>query len=369
MILTAQESLVLEEIDVPGYEKVVKVTDEKVGLRAIICLHDTTLGPALGGTRIYPYLSFEAALNDAMRLAQGMTVKSALAGTGWGGGKAVIIVDQREKTEELLLSFGRAVHQLGGEFITAEDLGCTTDDVDVMSRETPYLVGLSHEKSSGNPGVFTAWGVFRGIQSVLKKLYGNESVHHRSVAIQGLGCVGKVLLEHLFWAGAKLTISDIDMEKAKRLAKTYGAELCPPEEILQVECDVLSPCALGGILNVQTIPHLRCRAIAGAANNQLLLSTDAEEIMKRRILYAPDFVINAGGLINVTCEFDPQGYHPACAREKVHNIYDRLLLIYDIAEQNKISTHASAVAFADYQLKYKISKRHHPPHFHHHSKT
>jgi leucine dehydrogenase len=366
MPLIEQENLVLEKIDIPGYERVIKVTDDKAGLKAIICIHDTTLGPALGGTRIYPYLTFEAALNDVMRLAKGMTYKSALAGTGWGGGKAVLIADpKKNKTEEMLLSFAQAVHSLQGEYITAEDLGCTTEDMGIVSRVTPYVVGLSHEKSSGDPGPFTAWGTLRGIQSVLKKIYGSETIQGRTIAIQGLGSVGGRLADHLFWAGAKLILSDIDRGKTETLAKAYGAKTCPPEEILKVECDVLSPCALGGILGPQTIASLRCRAIAGSANNQLLRDGDAEELMKKGILYAPDFVINAGGLINVTCELEPQGYQSVLSREKIHNLYDQLLLIYDIAEQNKISTHAAAVAFANYRLKYKIGKRQIAPCFHH----
>lgn len=366
MTLTAENTLVLEEIPVEGYEKVVKVTDKRVGLRAIICMHNTSLGPTLGGTRIYPYTSLEAALTDAKRLAKGMTYKSALAEAGWGGAKSVIIADpKKDKTEELLYSFGQAVHQLRGAYICAEDVGCTTDDVHIIQKATPYVVGLAHDKSSGNPSPFTAWGTYRGIQSVCKKLYGTDSVEGKIVAIQGLGSVGEILAEFLFWAGARLIITDIDQAKTRHLAKKYGAQMCSPEDILSVECDILAPCAMGGIINPQTIFKLRCRAIAGCANNQLLRDADADELMKRGILYAPDFVINAGGLINVTEELEANGYHPEIARAKVHQIYDRLMLIYEVAEQNRYSTHTAALALGDYRLKYGIGKREKSVYFHH----
>jgi leucine dehydrogenase len=366
MDLALEKSLVLEEIIVPGYERVIKITEGRVGLQAIVCIHNTLLGPALGGTRIYPYATFQDALTDVKRLSKGMTYKSALAETGLGGGKSVIIADpNKEKTEEMLLSFGQAIHRLKGAYITAEDVGCSPKDASVMSRSTPYIVGLPHEKSSGDPGPFTAWGVFRGIQSALKKIYGDDDVRGRTIAVQGLGSVGGNLVKLLFWAGAKLIISDIDEDKTKRLAQHYGAEISSPDEILKVECDLFSPCAMGGILNSQTIPHLRCLAVAGAANNQLLNDTDAEMLKEREILYAPDFVINAGGLINVTEELQPTGYHPSLARDKIHKIYDQLLLIYGIAEQSKISPQAAAIALGDYRLKYRIGKRTTPLYFHH----
>lgn len=366
MTLALEESLELEEIFVPGYEKVVKISNKKVGLSAIVCIHNTSMGPALGGTRIYPYPSFDAALNDVMRLAKGMTYKSALAEAGWGGGKSVIIADpKKNKTEALLMEFGKAVDRLHGQYICAEDVGCTLNDVSCISRVTPYVVGLPHEKSSGNPAPFTAWGTFRGIQSVVKKIYLTDSLEQRTVAIQGLGSVGTELAMLLFWAGARLIVSDIDQEKCQKIAALTGARIVDVNEILKVECDVLAPCAMGGIINQNTIPHLRCKGIAGCANNQLLDDTDADELHLRRILYAPDFVINSGGLINVTEELDPHGYQPIVARNKVDRIYDQLMVIYDIAEQNRCSTHRAALSLADYRLKYRIGKRIEPPCFHH----
>ncbi len=366
MTVLQEYSFTLEEIYVPGYEKIYKVTDPASHLQAIICIHNTILGPALGGTRIYPYSSFDDALNDVLRLSKGMTYKSALAETGYGGGKSVIIADPKKNlTKEMLLAFGQAVNSLNGQYICAEDIGCSPKEIALISTVTPYVVGLIQEKSSGNPSPFTAWGTLRGVQSVLKKLYGDDSIVSRTIAIQGLGSVGMVLAENLFWLGAKLIVSDIDQKRAQEFAKKYSATYCSPEEILQVKCDILAPCAMGGILSEKTIPHLRCSGIAGCANNQLLEDSDGVELVKRGILYAPDFVINAGGLMNVAQELVEEGYNPIPVRDKVHKIYDQLLVVYDIAEQNHTSTDAAAKALADYRLKYGIGKRVAPIYFHH----
>lgn len=366
MTLVLEQALELEEIIVPGYEKVIKVTHKEAGLNAIICIHSTAMGPTLGGIRIYPYATFDEALNDVMRLSKGMTYKSAASECGWGGGKSVIIADpKKNKTKEMLLAFGQAVDRLQGEYICAEDVGCTPQDVSIISQATPYVVGLLHKKSSGNPSPFTAWGTYRGIQSVLKKVYDSDSLENRTVAIQGLGSVGCELAKMLFWAGARLIVSDIDEEKCRMVAELTGAQIVPPAEIMKVECDVLAPCAMGGTINEKTIPTLKCKAIAGCANNQLLKDTDADELLARGIVYAPDFVINAGGLINVTQELDVDGYNPVTSRNKVHRLYDQLLVIYDIAEHNRFSTHRAALSLADYRLKYRIGKRIEPPCFHH----
>lgn len=360
----AQLLLDIEEIAIAGYEKVLKVSDPSSGLEAVICIHNTTLGPALGGTRIYPYASFEDALQDVMRLAKGMTYKSALAQTGTGGGKAVIIADpSKTKTPEKLVAFARAVDELNGLYITAEDVGCTVADIDTMRAVTPYLVGHSSEGSSGDPGPFTAWGVFRGIQAVLKKVYGNGDVQGRTIAIQGLGSVGHHLAGHLFWHGARLIVTDINKDRGMAIAKKYRAEFCPPEQIMQVPCDVLAPCAMGGILHAESIKKLRCAAVAGATNNQLLLDSDADLLKKAGILYAPDFIINAGGLINVVEEFAPGGYDPRRSRQKIHALYDQLLETFERAEKENLSTHAAAVSLGDMRIREKIGKRTTPPHF------
>ena len=359
------DSLVLKEIAVDGYEKVVVATDERSGLKAIICVHNTTLGPALGGTRIYAYPSFETALTDAKRLARGMTYKSALAEAGLGGGKSVIMCSPKNLTPEMLIAFAEAVDRLQGLYTCAEDVGCSVEDVTLISKHTPYVVGCSSDKSSGNPSPFTAWGTFRGIEAALQTIDGNSSVKGKSVAIQGLGSVGAPLAELLFWHGAKLIVSDIDWEKTQRLAKKLGAVACPADDILSVECDVLAPCALGGIINPQTIPQLHCRAIAGSANNQLLNDSDADLLKQKGILYAPDFVINAGGLINVSLEIEEEGYNPVRAQQKVDKLYDQLIRLFEISEQNNCSTHQAALSLGDYRLKYGVGKRQVAPRYHH----
>ncbi len=366
MSVVFEDTLVFEELVIAGYEKVLKITDEKFGLKAIICIHNTTLGPSLGGTRIYPYRTFEEALTDVLRLAKGMTYKSAIAETGFGGGKSVIVADPAfQKRPELLRAFGRAVERLGGEYICAEDVGSNAEDMVVIRQETNYVVGLAHDKSSGDPSPFTAWGTFRGIQAVLKKLFGDETVQDRVIALQGLGNVGSKLAEFLFWAGAKLIVTDVDTRRMEHFARLYGAKTCHPDEIFDARCDVFAPCAMGGSINPRTTPRLRCKAIAGSANNQLLTDGDADELLRLGILYAPDFVINAGGLINVTHELDEVGYHPVQAQQKVHSISDKLMVIFDIAEQNHFSTNKSAMALGEYRLKYKVGKRLVPPSFHH----
>lgn len=364
--ITVDSSLSIEKLSMIGYEQVIKVTDIDSGLKAIIAIHNTTLGPALGGIRIQPYASFTTALEDVLRLAKGMTYKSSLVEVGLGGGKAVVIADpKKQKTPEMLLALGKAVELLGGAYICAEDVGCTTEDVKIVRRSTQFVVGLPHSKSSGDPGPFTAWGTFRGIQATLKKLFGSDSIQGRTIAIQGLGNVGMNLAESLFWAGANLIVSDIDPEKLEKARSKYGAETLSSDQILFAECDILSPCALGGIFNDQTIPKLRCKAIAGAANNQLLTQAHGEMLRKRDILYAPDFVINVGGILNVAAELEKKGYDPIASRDQVHRIYDTLLAIYEIAEKNNESTHSAAISLANYRIKYGLGKRITPPTFHH----
>lgn len=359
-------SLHLERIAIKGYEQVIKITDPSCHLQALIAIHSTALGPTLGGIRIQPYPSFEAALEDVLRLSKGMTYKSAVAGVGFGGGKSVIIADPKtEKTPELLRSFGRAVDMLGGWYICAEDVGCTPQDVQIVRQETQYVVGLPHAKSSGDPGPFTAWGTLRGIQAALKKVYGSEHLEGRTVAIQGLGSVGSHLAEALFWAGARLILADVDTEKAHKLALKYSAQVVAANQILSTPCDVFAPCALGGILNEKTIPQLRCRIVAGSANNQLLKDTDATLLKDRKTLYAPDFVINAGGLLNVSAELDEEGYRSAKPRSQAHHIYDTLLSIFEIAEKNGQTTHEAALSLAEYRIRYGVGRRIESPVFHH----
>lgn len=365
-LVSKNPSLQLETLPIPGYEQVIRVTEKKSGLHAYIAIHNTVLGSALGGIRIFPYVTPEAALEDALRLSKGMTYKSAIAGVGLGGGKSVIMADpKKDKTTELLHAFAEAVELLQGKYICAEDVGCNTEDVKTIRQKTKYVVGLPHEKSSGDPGFFTAWGVFRGIQSVAKKLFGTENLEGVKVAVQGLGNVGHNLINYLFWAGAELIISDIDTALLQKCAKKYGAKIVAPSEILSVECDILAPCAMGGILNEKTIPQLRCKGIAGGANNQLLRDTDGELLRARGILYAPDFVINAGGLLNVAAEIEENGYCPISSRNACHKIYETLLSIYDIAEKNSESTNKAAISLGDYRIQFGVGKRQRPLVFHH----
>lgn len=367
MSTVLDQQLTLEEISVPGFHKVIRAREPKSGLDAIIVIHDLSLSKAaLGGTRIQPYKSFEEALTDATRLARGMTFKSVAAQCSWGGGKSVIIADpKKDKTEALLAAFAEAVNRLKGEYICAEDSGCTPQDTAIIGEYTPYVVGLPNEKSSGNPSPFTAWGVFRGIQAVMHQLFGSGSVEGRTVAIQGLGSVGARLAEILFWHGAKLVITDKHMDRAEGLAKQFNAKLVKPEEIYEQPCDVFSPCAFGGVINPTTIEQLRCRAIAGAANNQLLTEADAEELRRVGILYAPDFVINSGGLINVTQETVKEGYNPSISRNKINKIYDQLKLIFSMASENGISTQKAVMQLISYRLEHGIGRRVEPIYMHH----
>lgn len=360
------KELVIEEVIVPGYEKILKVSNKKTNLRAFIAIHNTALGPALGGTRIYPYEKSEDALKDVLRLSKGMTYKSAVAEVGLGGGKCVIIADpNKEKNEAMLLSFAEAIDSLQGQFITAEDVGCSLNDMAIIRKKTKYVTGLSHEKSSGDPSRFTAWGVLKGMQSVLKKLYGNTALEDKKIAIQGIGSVGMYLLDILFWHGAKMVIADVDSEKAQLVAKKYGVKVVDPKDIFKEECDIFAPCALGGILNDESIPLLKCKGIAGCANNQLQSEEYGDKLQEKGILYAPDFVINGGGLINVSVEIEKDGYNPKKAREKTNKIYDTLMSIYELAERNKTSTGKAALELAEYKIKYKIGKRKEPIYFHH----
>lgn len=347
-------TLECEDLKVPEYERVIKITDKETGLLAIIALHNTIMGPALGGTRIYPYQTFDEALTDVLRLSKGMTYKSAISQTGLGGGKSVIICDPKKKTKELLRAFGRAVDQLNGHYICAEDVGCTLNDVKIIRETTKFVTGLEDENSSGNPAPFTAFGTFRGIQSVIYFLNQSTSLEGKTVAVQGLGSVGEELVKMLFWAGAKLIVSDIDSERTSKIAKQYSAEIVSPDEILYVPCDVLAPCAMGGIINKTSIPKLRCKGIAGCANNQLLENEDGDLLVTKGILYAPDFVINAGGLINVRHELNPSGYNSKISRDDTNKIYQRLLDIYQIAKQNRCSTHKAAMMIADHRIKYHV---------------
>lgn len=363
-------ALSIEEIDIEDYEKVIEAKDPDVGLHALIAIHDTTMGPSLGGCRIYPYTSREDALFDVLRLSRGMTYKSAVAEIGLGGGKSVIIADPKtQKTEALLRSFAKAVDSLDGQYICAEDMGTTLEDMSIIRSVTQWVAALPDLKSSGDPSRFTAWGCFRGVQAVAHTLWGacpvKDMLRERTIAIQGLGSVGAKLAEHLFWAGARLIVSDVDPVRAEGIAAQLGAQACTSEEILHVPCDILAPCAVGGVLNSESIQRLQCTAIAGAANNQLLHEEHGELLMEKGILYAPDFVINAGGIINVACELESEGYDPCLAREKVNTIYDTLLSVFEMSARRNLPTSQAADELARHKLHYGIGKRSTSVHLHH----
>ncbi|HUP18433.1 MAG TPA: Glu/Leu/Phe/Val dehydrogenase dimerization domain-containing protein [Gemmatimonadota bacterium] len=329
------------------HELVVFCHDEKAGLKSIIAIHDTTLGPALGGTRMWPYRSTSEALRDVLRLAKGMTYKAAVAGLELGGGKAVVIGDaKRDKTPDLLRAHGRFVDTLGGRYITAEDVGISVEDMEIVSQETAHVTGIrSKPGGSGDPSPVTAYGVYNGIKASCKRKLGSDEMKDVRVAVQGAGHVGYYLCEDLAAEGAKITICDIDEERVRRVVDEFGAEAVAPDSIYDVECDVFAPCALGAIINDRTLRRLKCEVVAGGANNQLAEDRHGDALDARGILYAPDYVINAGGLINVYGEI--VGYGLDTAKERARGIYDTLLSIYEIAEREGIPTYRAADRLAE----------------------
>ncbi len=340
-----------------GHETVVHCYDRATGMRAIIALHDTTLGPALGGTRFRRYASDEEALTDVLRLSKGMTYKNASAGLDLGGGKAVLLGDPlTDRSTELLEAYGRAVNRLGGAYLTAEDVGTTQADMDVLKRVTPHVTGASG--GSGDPSPATAWGVFHAVRATLAFLGDDaERLEGRHVVVVGVGKVGGALVGHLVEAGARVTVSDIDAVRVTDVAKRFGVAIVGPELAHRVPCDVLSPCALGAGLNARTIPELACRAVAGAANNQLAEATDAARLAEAGVLYAPDFVVNAGGVINIAEELVPGGYDPDRARVAVERIAGNLTGVLEVARDEAITTEAAAERVAERRIEAARSRR------------
>lgn len=338
-----------------GHEQVVFNYDPVSGLKAIIAIHDTTLGPALGGARMWPYKSEAEALTDALRLARGMTYKSSAMGLNLGGGKAVIIGDpKKDKSEELFRAFGKFVQSLGGRYITAEDVGTNTDDMEIIRTQTPYVTGLAG--TSGDPSPVTAFGVFRAMQACLKTVYGNEAFSGKKVAVQGAGNVGLRLIERLVDAGAEVFVADIFADKVQT-AVERGAKAIPVDQVYEWDCDVFAPCALGGIINDDTVPKLKARIVCGSANNQLLEPEHGKALAQRGILYAPDFVANGGGVINVAEEGSPGGYQKERAMAKVSKIYDILVKVFAIAEEKDIPTYAAADIVAEERIKKALNQK------------
>jgi leucine dehydrogenase len=337
---------------IEGYEQVVRCHDPQSGLRALISIHNTTLGPALGGMRMWPYRTEREALLDVNRLAKSMTYKAAAADAPFGGGKAVILGDpQWDKSEALLRAIGRFVETLDGRYIIAEDVGTTVEDMVLIRRETPYVAGLPLQMgSSGDPARFTALGVFLGIRTCVERTLHTDTLQGVRVAIQGCGNVARQLCQHLSQAGAELIVTDVVLAKAQWVMQVYGARLVAPEAIYDVPCEVYAPCALGGTLNDDTIPRLQCQIVAGSANNQCLRAEHSDALRQRGIVYAPDFVINAGGLLNIAVEYDPEGYNAGRAAARVRNIANVLRDILKTAEREGISTHCAAMRRAERRL-------------------
>ncbi|MCZ2355129.1 MAG: leucine dehydrogenase [Bacteroidia bacterium] len=345
---TALDSVsILDMLSVHEHEQVLFCYDSATGLRAIIAIHNTVLGPALGGTRLWQYAEEKQALTDVLRLSRGMTFKAAISGLDLGGGKAVIIGQPTIKSEALFRRFGQFVDSLSGKYITAEDVNISVKDVELMMKETQHVVGRSESNGgSGDPSPVTAYGVYMGIKACLKHRTGSESLAQKTVLVQGTGKVGEALAKLLHHDGAKLILFDIDKERVKKVAQETNAQIIHDEsEIASTPCDVYAPCALGAGLNPTTIPQLNCSIVAGAANNQLLEEKrDGQALKEKDILYAPDFLINAGGLINVSNE--RIGYNAQRAKHQTEGIYDTLLSVINIAEQENITPHEAALRFA-----------------------
>ena len=336
--------------DFDAHEQIVFCHDAASGLKAIIAIHDTTRGPALGGCRMWPYATEDEALTDALRLARGMTYKSALADLPYGGGKSVIIGDSRTmKSEALFLAMGQFVDTLSGRYVIAEDVGISVEDVEIMARATQHVAGIP-ARGSGDPSPATAYGVFMGIRAAVAHAMGRDSLDGVHVAVQGLGHVGYHLCHYLVEEGARLTVSDIDADAVTRACKDFSAQAVAPEAIYDVAADVFAPCALGAAINDQTIPRLKTRIIAGSANNQLAEPRHGAELARRNILYAPDYVINAGGVINISHE--GPSFDEAEALAHVARIYDTLIEIFTQAERQDIPTSDAADRLAQNRLRH-----------------
>jgi leucine dehydrogenase len=339
--------MLFDAADFDAHEAVHVLHDAKSGLKAIIAIHSTHLGPAAGGVRRWAYADDGAALADALRLSRGMSYKNAMAGLPMGGGKAVLLADGA-KTDALLEAFGDAVAALNGRYVTAEDVGMTEDDMVVVSRRTRHVAGLpvaAGAEVGGNPGPWTAEGVFAGLKAAVRHRLGKAELAGVHVAVQGVGSVGGALATMLAAAGARLTLADVDAARAAELAGRLGAAHVPVSAITRVAADVFSPNALGGVLNAQTVAGLDVAVVAGAANNQLATPEDGDRLAARGILYAPDYVINAGGIINVVAEY-LGGATQASVRQQIAAIPERLASIFTEADHSGRSTHAVADAMA-----------------------
>ncbi len=340
--------LQITDIPVEGYENVRRAIDTQSGLHAIISVHNTVLGPALGGMRMWPYESESEALTDVLRLSRGMTYKAACAGLELGGGKSVIIGDPSIKTEALFESMGEFVESFGGRYITAEDVNTKVEDMGYISRKTKSVVGLAGK--SGNPSPYTAWGCFLGLKAALEQVYGSADMKGKVVAIEGAGSVGSHYAKLIADQGGVIIAADIKEESARRVAEETGGSVVRPEQIRGIDCDVYAPCALGGSLNDESIAELKARIVCGAANNQLLETRHGVALKEKGVLYGPDYVVNAGGLINVYNELLPEGYSEDKAMKMMDGIYTNMKEIFAIAREEGICTSAAADRFAERRI-------------------
>ena len=355
-ITTAQElqkmDPVFGQLSFDNHEQIVFCHDKDTGLKAIIGIHNTVLGPALGGTRMWKYNNEWEALNDVLRLSRGMTYKSAISGLNLGGGKAVIIGDAKtDKNPELMRKFGEFVNSLSGKYITAEDVGMVTADMDTVRDVTPYVTGISEARGgSGNPSPVTAYGVYMGMKAAAKYQFGSDNLAGKKVLVQGIGHVGETLVSHLCNEGALVQIVDLSEQRLEEVSKKYGASIFTGEDLYSADVDIYAPCALGATINDDTVYRIKAKVIAGAANNQLANENVHGPILQERgIVYAPDFLINAGGIINVYGEIANYGKEEAMRRTE--NIYNTTLEIFDYAVKNNLTTQKAAMAIAENRIE------------------
>jgi len=340
------------------HEQIVFCHDKDTGLKAIIGIHNTVLGPALGGTRMWQYANEWEALNDVLRLSRGMTYKSAISGLNLGGGKAVIIGNSKtDKTPEMITKFGEFVNSLSGRYITAEDVGTTTADMDLIREVTPHVTGISESKGgSGNPSPVTGYGVYMGIKAAAKFQFGTDNLEGKKVMVQGIGHVGETVVSYLVEEGAIVQIADINEEKLQEVATKYGVTIYRGNDLYSEEVDIYAPCALGATINDETVHKIKAKVIAGAANNQLADENKHGLILQERgIVYAPDFLINAGGIINVYGEI--VGYGKDEAMSRTQNIYNTTLQTLNFAKENHITTHQAAFSVAQQRIDAKKAER------------
>ncbi|MEO8012020.1 MAG: Glu/Leu/Phe/Val dehydrogenase dimerization domain-containing protein, partial [Dokdonella sp.] len=342
--------MIFETLSTTGHEQVVFCHNKDAGLKAIIAIHNTVLGPSLGGLRMWPYQSEQDAIDDVLRLSRGMTYKNAVAGLNLGGGKAVIIGDPaKDKSEALFRSFGRFVNSLNGRYITAEDVGIDVNDMEWVFRETSFVTGVHQvHGGSGDPSPFTAYGTLQGLMAALNARFGNEDVGKYTYAVQGAGHVGMEFIKLLREHGARVYMTDINKELVERAVDEHGCTAVGLDEIYDVEADVYSPCALGGTINEQTLPRLKCKVICGAANNQLANNAIGDELTRLGMFYAPDYAVNAGGVMNISLEID--GYNRERAMRMMRTIYLNVSRIFEIAKRDNIPTYLAADRLAEERI-------------------